>query len=419
VRRCAALAALLVLAGCSGSGGGGPDGTGARGTDSPKPSSAEAQLSALLERRAKALQAGDAGRLAATALGAQRRRDRAEARNAGELPLRRVAFVPRSIDVEGDRAVLEVRSVYAIAGVRGRFEADRTLRAERGEQGWRIASSTSRRSHHPWEVTRYGARRSPHFTILAPAALSTDGLDEALESGYERMRDVLVKGVLRRRYLVVVAADAAGARQMTTGIRGVATLAAISDSAVREQGPADRVVQVSSQRLLVVWPPFASLDPDGRARVVTHELTHAALAGHTSGRTPGWLVEGIALYVSGDRRVGDAARYVAGDAGAVSRRALTLTGLSAPGAIGRLGGEGQSAAYAYSSAASFYIVERFGRKRFLRLYDAFNDDALAEPEGADLTAAAVRQSLGIGLMALERDLRRWIVTRAVVDPFAP
>src|SRR5215210_8198456 len=99
---------------------------------------------------------------------------------------------------------------------------------------------------------------------------------------------------------------------MTTGIRGVATLAAISDSAVREQGPADRVVRVSSQRLLVVWPAFAPLDPDGRRRVVAHELTHAALAARTSGRTPAWLVEGIALYASGDRRWGDAGRLLSG-----------------------------------------------------------------------------------------------------------
>ena len=422
MKRLAALAVLLGgLAGCGfGSGGDdGPDGTGARGTSAPKPPSAEAQLAALVERRAKALQAGRGRALAATATGAQRRRDRIEARNAAGLPLRRVAIEPRSIDVEGDRAVLRVRSRYAIAGIRGRFDTERILRARRTADGWRIASSTSRRARHPWEIARYGARRTRHFTILAPVTLGTDGLDAALEDGYARMRDVLVKGVLRRRYLVVVADGAAAARRMTTGIRGVATLAAISDSAVREQGPADRVVQVSSQRLLVVWPPFASLDADGRARVVTHELTHAALAGHTSGRTPGWLLEGIALYVSGDRRVGEAARAVAGDAGRVSRRALTLTGLSAPGAIGRLGGDGQSAAYSYSSAAAFYIAERFGRKRFLRLYDAFNDPALTEPEGAELTAAAVRKALGLGLLELERDLRRWIVTRAVVDPFAP
>jgi hypothetical protein len=423
VRRLAALAAALALglAGCGGGGGGGsgPDGTSARGTNAPGKPSDEAQLAALLERRARAFQAGSARRYAATASGAQRARDRAAARNAAGLPLRRVALEPRSIELDGRRAVLNVRAGYAIAGIRGRFESDRTLRATRTAHGWRIASSTSRRARQPWELARYTAARTPHFTVLAPAALTTDGLEPALEDGYERMRDVLVSGVLRRRYLVVVAGDAAQARGMTTGIRGVATLAAISDSAVREEGPADRVVQVASQRLLVVWPSFAPLDPDGRQRVITHELTHAALAGHTSGRTPGWLLEGIALYVSGDRRVGAAARDVAGDAGRVSRRALTLTGLSAPGAIGRLGGEGQSAAYAYSSAASFYIAERFGRKRLLALYDAFNDPKLTEPTGAELTAVAVQRTLGIGFLELERDLRRWIVTRAVVDPFAP
>ena len=131
-------------------------------------------------------------------------------------------------------------------------------------------------------------------------------------------------------------------------------------------------------------------------------------------------MEGVALYVSGDRRVGEAARCVAGDAGGVSRRALTLTGLSAPGAIGRLGGEGQSAAYAYSSAAAFYIAERFGRKRFLRLYDAFNDPALtrargrrADRRGGPPDARRSRCSSSSATCA------RWIVTRAVVDPFAP
>ena len=425
MRRLAALVAAVLLCGavgCGGSGGGGgagPDGTSARGTSAPEPSSPEGQLTALLRRRAKALQAGSARRLAATATGAQRARDRADARNARGLPLRDVAIEARDIEVSDARAVLDVRAGYGISGIRGRFEADRTLRARRTAQGWRIASSTSRRARLPWEVARYGARRTSHFTILAPTALATDGLDDALEGGYARMRDLLVKGILRRRYLVVVAGSAADARRMTTGIRGVATLAAISDSAVREKGPADRVVHVASQRLLVVWPPFATLGAEGRARVITHELTHAALAGHTSGRTPGWLLEGIALYVSGDRRVGAAARFVAGDTGRVSRRALTLTGLSEPGAIGRLGGEGQSAAYAYSSAAAFYIAERYGRKRFLRLYDAFNDPELSEPEGPELTAAAVRRTLGLPLLELERDLRRWIVTRAVVDPFAP
>ena len=121
------------------------------------------------------------------------------------------------------------------------------------------------------------------------------------------MREVLPSARLRRRYLVVVAGDTRQARRMTAGIRGVASLAAISDTSLREEGAAQRVTHVSSQRLLVVWPAFAPLGPDGRRRVVAHELTHASLAGVTSGRTPSWLVEGVAMYVSGDRRADEAA----------------------------------------------------------------------------------------------------------------
>lgn len=405
-RAAIAAAAAITLSGCSG-GSGGPDGSPAQGTDRPRPPSPEARLEALLDRRARALQAGSARRYAATATGAQRARDRRIARNASGLPLRAVRLTASRIDVDGRRAVLKVRSSYAVEGVRGRFEAPRTLRAVRTGEGWRIRSQSSRRRRDPWELARFGAQRSEHFTVLAPAALATGGLTDALEAGYARMRDILVSGRLRRRYLVVVAADAAQALAMTSGIRGVPTLAAISDSSVREQGIAERVVAVASQRLLVIWPAFGPLDPERRRRVVAHELTHAALAGQTSGRTPAWLTEGIALYVSGDDRIADAAALVLSGA---SGRALTLTGLSRPDAIGRLDGDGQTAAYAYSSAAAFYIAERFGRKRFFALYDAFNEESLDSPAGAVLTNSAARRALGISLVALERDLRRWIIT---------
>ena len=408
---CAAAAAtaacgLALLAGCAG-GSAGPGGTPAQGTDPPP--SPEVQLEALLDRRAKALEAGSARRFAATAMGRQRTRDRRTALNARALPLQGVRLTAGRIDVDGSRAVLQVRSSYAVKGIRGRFDAPRTLRARRTGEGWRIRSETSGRRRHPWEVARSAAQRSAHFTIFAPATLATDGLADALEAGYARMREILVSGRLRRRYLVVVAGDAAQARRMTAGIRGVATLAAISDTSVRERGLAERVVSVASQRLLVIWPSFGPLDPDARQRVVAHELTHAALAGQTSGRTPAWLTEGIALYVSGDDRVTDAAGLLFAG---VTGRALTLTGLSQPDAIGRLDGDGQTAAYAYSSAAAFYIAERFGRKRFFDLYDVFNEESLAGPAGSVLTGRAVRRALGISLLALERDLRRWILESA-------
>jgi hypothetical protein len=409
-RSCAvALAALCALAGCSGDKG--PDGTPAQGTRKPATPTAEDRLAALLGRRAQALQAGSPRRYAATATGPQRAEDRREAANARELDLRDVTLKPTEVDVADDRAVLRVRSAYGIEGVRGRFEAERVLRAVKTRAGWRIRSEASRRQRHPWELAPFSARRSAHFVILAPSALAVDGLREALEDGYARMRAVLAAGTLRRRYLVVVAGDPAQARQMTSGIRGVATLAAISDTAVREDGPAEKVASVASQRLLVVWPAFAPLGLDGRRRIVTHELTHAALAGETSGRTPGWLAEGVALYVSGDDRVAEAARRVIGG---TARRGLSLTGLATPSAIAKLGGEAQSAAYAYSSAAALYIAERFGRRKLFRLYDAFNDESLSAPTGAQLTAQAVRGTLGIPMLRLERDLRRWILDRALM-----
>ena len=367
MRRAAAVAVaamLCALTGCSGDKG--PQGTPAQGTQKPAAPTAEEELAALLQRRARALEAGSVRRYAATATGRQRADDAREARNARELDLRDVTLKPIEVDVQGRRAVVRARSGYGIRGVRGRFEAERVLRTVKTARGWRVRSEASRRQRHPWEVAAFSARRSPHFVILAPTALVVDGLPEALEDGYARMRDVLAAGTLRSRYLVVVAGDPAQARQMTSGIRGVATLAAISDTAVHEEGPAERVSSVASQRLLVVWPAFAPLDLDGRRRVVTHELTHAALARETSGRTPGWLAEGVALYVSGDDRVAEAARRVAVG---ISRRGLSLSGLSTPSAIAKLGGEAQSAAYAYSSAAAFYIVERFGRRRLFRLYD--------------------------------------------------
>jgi hypothetical protein len=411
----------LALAGCDfGGGSDRPDGSPAERTNPPG-ARPEAELEALLTRRAKALEAGDVRRYAATATGAQRAEDREDARSARGLPLRDVRLSAGKIAVEGRRAVLRVRSGYALRGIRGRFEADRTLRAVQGAEGWRIRSEASRRQRHPWEVARFGTQRTRHFLVLAPKALATDGLEDALEAGYERMGQILAKGRLRQRYLVVVAADARQARRMTAGIRGVATLAAISDTAVREEGPAERVARVASLRLLVLWPSFAVLEPEGRQRVIAHELTHAALAGITSGRTPSWLVEGIALYVSGDLRIDSAAQLVAaqalgeGASARAARRALTLTGLSRPDAIARLGGEGQTAAYAYSSAAAFYIVDRYGRKRFFDLYDRFNEESLAGKAGAELTDRAVRRALGIGLVRLERDLRRWIVTRGLDD----
>jgi hypothetical protein len=415
----AVLLTALALAACGG--GGHPRPGAATATPSPAATTTstergaqpapggEAELEALLARRARALGLGRPRAYAATSTGAQRREDRAIAGNAAALPLRHVSLTILSASIAKRRATLQVRSSYGIKGIGGRYETDRTLRAVRTRHGWRIRAETSRRRRQPWEVAPFAARRSRHFVVLHPAAQSPTGLLTALEDGYGRMKGVLPKARLRRRYLVVVAGDTHQARRMTAGIRGVASLAAISDTSLREEGEAQRVTHVSSQRLLVVWPAFAPLGEDGRRRVVAHELTHASLAGVTSGRTPSWLVEGVAMYVSGDRRAQEAAGFER--SASAARRSLALAALSKPGAIARLGGDRQAAAYAFSSAAVFYVAEHFGRRRLFRLYDTFNRDSLTGSPGAGLAGKAVQRTLGVSLQALDRDVTRTLGDR--------
>ena len=260
--------------------------------------------------------------------------------------------------------------------------------------------------------------------ILAPREIGVQyaGLEPALERAYATLRHAGI-GRPAGRYLVLVVRSADEGRRLATHISGLESLVAVADTDVREEGIAQRPATVVSSRLVLMWLTYLRLDAAGRQMILEHELTHLVTAPVTSGRAPAWLVEGLALYVSGDRRVAEAARDVSiGAAGAGSQaahRVLTLTALSKPGAIARLDGPGQGAAYAYASAAAFYIADRFGRSALLRLYRAFADESLVGKPGAALVDAAVRRVLHEPLVRLERDLRIWIVTRAVVAPLAP
>lgn len=371
------------MAGCGGGDDPSPRSQAPPGSPAERPEpSAEQQIADLFEERAAALEAGDAGAYAATG----RPRDRAVARRARRLRLRDVELEATNISVSGDRARVRVAARYGIAGVRGRFEATQRVRAVRTGAGWRVAGARAGRGRPPWEVDDFRERRSEHFVVLAPPEVPVEELVVALEDGYATMRELLSGGRLRRRYLVLVAGGAQQARALTTAIRGVETLAALSDASVIQQGPAEAVARVISLRLVVVWPPFSALDADGRSRVVTHELTHAALTGSTSGRTPAWLTEGVALYVSGDRRS--------------APPGADLAALSRPDSIARLTGPAQATAYSASSAAAFAIADQFGTDGLLDLYEAFNDPRLRGRPGPRLVERALRRVLGITLADL-------------------
>jgi hypothetical protein len=383
VRGGAALAvAALVLAGCSGGHPASPSPTaGPPAQRAAEPPSDAQLIDDLLRDRAEALEAGHARAYLGTATPAQRRRDRRVIARAAGLRLRDVRLDPASLDITDRRATARVILHYGIAGIRGTYESRRRVDLVKARDRWRVARVSGRRAVPPWEVARFSERRTRHFVVLAPAGSRVGDLLATLESGYDTIRARLRQGRLRRRYLVIATVDPAQAWALTSEIRGLESLAAISDATINERGPARAVSDVVSLRLLVVSSAFAGLTPEGRERTIAHELTHAALAGATSGRTPAWLVEGMAMYVSGDRRP--------------APPGADLASLSTPYAIARLSGRAQARAYAASSAAAFAIVDRFGRRRLLALYDAFNDPSLAGPAGPRLVNHALRRELGI------------------------
>jgi hypothetical protein len=370
LRRAAPVAlALVLLAGCGGSGPGPGPGPGPSAT--PRPPTDEELIARELERRAHGL----------------------ELRVHG-LGVRRPAYDVERLEVRGRRADVRARLSYRVAGVGGDFGSRRSLVAHRRGGRWRLSGPLGDRDAEPWEVDDYGRVRTPHFVIWAP-----DGIEppvDALETGYERLGDALRGEDLERRYLVVLARDGDRARSITRRIEGLESLTALTDTQVSIGGPAERVREVRSQRLIIVASAFAQTDPASQEQVITHELSHAVLAPQTSTRTPAWLTEGIAMYVSGDDRRGEYFALAA---------VPTLAGLAAPDAIGRLVGEAQRAGYATASAAAFFIADRYGDDALLDLLDAFNSPRLRGVRGDPaLTDRAMRRVLGVGLEEFQRML---------------
>ena len=418
----AAALVALALGACSGEGVPDPDGR-------PAPNPLR-EIDDLMARRARALVRRDARGLAATVSGSRlRAADRRRLRRLRGVPLARARYLIDDVTLDGDRARVGALEAYRLGGLPGsEFTVRRSYRAVRRDGRWRLASERRGREAQPWEIARLRALRGRHSLVLAPAGVDArrEGVAAALDRAYRAVDRALAER-LADRYLVVVAATGRQARRLAARIAGIETLVAVADSDVREERGTRRPSEVLSQRLVLIWPRYRPLGREGRHRILTHELTHLATAATTSGLTPSWLVEGLALHVSGDRRVDEAARLVdavvvQGVEGPAARRAhtsLSLTALSGPEAIARLRGPAQAAAYAYSSAAAFYLADKYGRRRLLRLYRTFGDDDLPGAPGSQVTDAAVRRVLGISLLRLERNLRTWILARALVAPDAP
>ena len=223
------------------------------------------------------------------------------------------------------------------------------------------------------------------MVLLAAGGLDVGELRGGLERAYRRIRRDLPRRELPPSVLVIATRDREQAERfvgrISTGVIALANVNVVWGSA-----PALEVKRVLSQRMIVIDETWRPLSPEQRQGTLVHEMTHTALQPETSARTPPWLIEGVAMYLEGDRGFGQRTQ---------------LSAISRPGSIFRLSGSEQGNAYAAAAAAAFAIAERHGNKGLFRLYEAFNDERIRGRPGAKTTDRVMRRTLGMSLAELQ------------------
>jgi hypothetical protein len=272
-------------------------------TEKKKPPTDSEQMETLLLDRGAALAQGDVEDFLATSTGAQARKDKRQIVAAKALPLTSVDLKARGTEISGDKATMRVEMSYSFDGIDTYYFKTSSLSLKKTPEGWRVASDKPTYGMlAPWEYTAYKARQSPHFLALAPKGMKVGSLMTDLEKGYNRMKRGLPGVKAPKKVLVIVARSGTDTKALTKDIKTLKSLTAVAENQYSTKGPAKRIDQIWGQRVFVLWRSYGNRGADERRTVVAHELVHTALASRTSARTPPWLSEGIAMYVSGDDR---------------------------------------------------------------------------------------------------------------------
>lgn len=166
--------------------------------------------------------------------------------------------------------------------------------------GWRIAALSGRADGLPpptelWDFEAVRAVHAPGVVVFgSPEQLGTvHELAAIAAAAIPRVTAVWGLAWSRRAVLLVPASQQQFGR--ISGFHGaLGAIAAVTNAEIHTFGPADP----AGDRIAINPQAWAQLSPVGRQIVVTHELTHVATRAATGARTPKWLSEGFAEWVS-------------------------------------------------------------------------------------------------------------------------
>ena len=405
----------------------------------------------MLRERAARLAAGDAPGYVRSVAPKARPWEKRIAQGASAVPLADMTITfnpPPGVGADAPAfRELPVDFIYTYAGLpeenRFRFQLIYTIE-ERGRSWVVTRSRPASRSELPtWATGRVEVARSAHFLALFRPGLQNVGKVLSLAESARRRIDPKLTLELDPTHLILLARD--HAQYVDFGGRPLALAHAnmLFDGGLpRERQMVVNLAAVLGPRLLLEHPEQARLRsgedrgprggaPEGTApkpvpgpargarggplpprrepqeklfplQVFQHELAHLALARYMSPNTPGWVNEGAAMYLSGERRMES------------WKRALALNRLDDLSLVDfsyfRI-----CPSYGYCNAAVLYLVEIFGPKRF---WDFFRAHKYARPRvgsGSGIqrspTEELLRRVYGFGLAELDRRTRGWIRTK--------
>jgi hypothetical protein len=360
-----------------------------------------ADVREMLRQRGQRLLAGDVeGYLRPVESGA-RATEEPIVTGAGSVPLAEVNMVfnpERGVDIKAPsfKGVL-VHMFYEYKDLpNNKFRLGLFYDMSRGPSGWVVTSSRMEPESVPfWATGPVRTERTEHF--LALARPGTPHVKEALDLA-EAARASLVPRLtleLDPRHLVIVARDHVELMRASTSElpEGVPALARFLQRG--DQLPMARHMLVDVDYLFGARASEKAAGHMGKnafpAELFRHELGHLALYRYQAPYLPGWVAEGGAMLLSGERRMDE---WKAGLAsGAFERSSFTELGERA-----NLGG---ALEYGYANAAVTSLVEEFGVDRFWEFYSGFK-------RRGDTAEVVLRVAFRFDEAEMDRRTREWI-----------
>lgn len=272
---------------------------------------------------------------------------------------------------------------------------------------WAYAPTEAKRSGAFWIF--YRPEMAGELPVIeAEAQRAFDAVDQALPG---RARPVNVMHVTASEDEFYDLTDRIASRFL-----GVAT----ARYQIRKRG-----IEISSQAFYINGAAFEQDAEQNREQTIAHEFVHLVLSPQTMPYTPAWISEGAATYFTGDFRP-DLIKTWLEDGG---RDKISLRELSLKTNFGEHDFTGEQTAidYAYSANLARYIVDTYGKDKYIELYDSFAGvpferisdelptfgfgsifDSVFGNVAQELAPEQIQQVLGVDIDTLERDYEAWL-----------